>query len=156
MLFSLELRWVYYSYIFIFIPFDKRRWSFFKHNLFVTSSRFIMYFDFMVSWYISQKTSFDWCGILSSEFLEWNYQIPTEACWRKKAVYEVLVRSCRCCIVKTQRSLWRTNTPEVEQSHLKLRTQKSGHSIPGLFSAMGSKALFARRPKVPSDEITPG
>lgn len=108
-----------------------------------------MYFDFMVSWYISRKTSFDFrCRILSSEFLELNYQIPTEACWWNKVVCEVFVKSCRRCIVKTLRSLWCTNRPEIEQSHLKLRAEKSGHSIPGLFSAMGSKALFARRPKV--------
>jgi len=57
-----------------------------------TCSRFTIYFDFMLSWYISQKTSFDLrCGILSSE---WNDQIPMEACWRKNVVYEVFVRSC--------------------------------------------------------------
>lgn len=109
-----------------------------------------MYFDFTVSWYISLKLSFNFrCGLLSSKFVEWNNQIPTKLCWQNKVVYKVFVRSCRCCIVKTSRSLWHTNRFEVEQSHLKLRAEKSGHSIPGSVLCNGEQRPLCTQAKSP-------
>lgn len=144
--------------MFVFIPFQRGDNLFLKkqHNLFVTSSHFTVYILTSRSGIFLRKCLLTSdAGFFYLNFLSEIIRYP-QSCVDRIGLFTRCLRSSRCCIVKTSRSLWRTNRLVVEQSHLKLRAEKSGHSIIGLFSAMGRKALFARRPKIPLDEITPG